>query len=73
MTDRLTSLSWREFIRRLKTFGFVGPFAGGKHPYMVKGNLVLTVPNPHKGDISVPLLIRILKQAGISKEKWTSV
>ncbi len=31
----------------------------------------LKIPNPHKQkDIGIALLSRILKQAGISKEKW---
>ncbi len=38
---------------------------------MVKGDLVLTIPNPHKKEISVDLLTRILRQASIEKEKWT--
>jgi predicted RNA binding protein YcfA (HicA-like mRNA interferase family) len=46
---------------------------GGKHPYMVKGNLVLTIPNPHKKEISVDLLSRILKQAGITKDEWLKI
>lgn len=31
--------------------GFEGPFSGGKHEFTLKGDLVLTIPNPHKGDI----------------------
>jgi len=37
---------------------------------MVKGDLVLTIPNPHRSEISVDLLVRILRQAGISREEW---
>jgi hypothetical protein len=37
---------------------------------MIKDNLVLTIPNPHRGDISIDLLARILKQAGITREEW---
>jgi predicted RNA binding protein YcfA (HicA-like mRNA interferase family) len=47
--------------------GFSGPYSGGKHEFMTKGNLALTVPNPHSGDISVGLLKIILRQAGISR------
>jgi hypothetical protein len=32
----------------------------------------LTLPNPHKTSISVDLLVRILKQAGITREEWLS-
>jgi hypothetical protein len=54
----------------MKKFGFSGPYQEGKHPYMIKGSLVLTIPNPHEGDISQDLLIRLLKQAGISRTLW---
>ena len=37
---------------------------------MVKDNLVLTIPNPHKKEIRVDLLTRILRQANIEKEQW---
>ncbi len=37
---------------------------------MVKGDLVLTIPNPHGRDIGIGLLARILKQAGISRAEW---
>jgi len=39
---------------------------------MIRGDLVLTVPNPHNKEIGVDLLMRILKQAGISREEWIS-
>jgi predicted RNA binding protein YcfA (HicA-like mRNA interferase family) len=69
---RLTPVSWLELIKGLRMFGFDGPFQGGKHAYMVKGKLVLTVPNPHRAEISTDLLARILKQARISREEWGS-
>jgi hypothetical protein len=37
---------------------------------MIKGNLVLTIPNQHRGDIGIDLLSRILRQAGITREDW---
>jgi predicted RNA binding protein YcfA (HicA-like mRNA interferase family) len=59
-----------ELVRNLKLLGFEGPYAGGKHQYMVKGQLRLAIPNPHKGDISGALLSKILRQAAISREDW---
>ena len=70
MSQRLLPVKWKELVRKLQQFGFSGPFIGGRHPYMTKGNLVLTIPNLHKGDVGVALLIRILRQARISKEDW---
>lgn len=67
---KLKPIPWRELVRKLKKFGFTGPFQVGKHPYMIKGNLTLTIPNPHPKDISMDLLSRILKQAGINKKDW---
>jgi hypothetical protein len=43
---KLIPVSWTDLVRRLKTFGFDGPFHGGKHPYMIRGELVLAIPNP---------------------------
>lgn len=37
---------------------------------MVKGDRVLTIPNPHRGEIGVALLTRILRQAGINRKEW---
>lgn len=59
-----------DLIRYLKRVGFEGPYAGGKHQYMVRGEVKLVLPNPHRSDISRDLLSRILKQAGISREEW---
>ncbi len=59
-----------DLVRRLRKFGFEEPYQRGKHPYMIKGNLTLTIPNPHPKDISVDLLTRILKQAEIDRKDW---
>jgi len=66
----LAPVSWQELVRRLRILGFEGPFSGGKHPYMVRDNLVLTIPNPHRSRISVDLLSRILRQTGVSRDEW---
>jgi predicted RNA binding protein YcfA (HicA-like mRNA interferase family) len=57
-------------VKRLRKLGFDGPYSGGKHPYMIKDDLVLTIPNPHRKEISIDLLSRILKQAGITRAEW---
>ena len=59
-----------ELIRCLKELGFSEPKSGGKHQYMVRGEQRLTIPNPHKAEIKPVLLLRILKQAGISRKEW---
>jgi len=67
---RFGPISRRDLIRALRQAGFDGPYSGGKHPFMIKRDLTLTLPNPHQGDIGRELLIRILRQAGISREDW---
>lgn len=70
MSPPLDPISQRNLIKKLKNFGFEGPFSGGKHLFMIKGDLSLTIPNPHGRDIGVGLLNKILKQAGISRKQW---
>jgi len=67
---KLSPISRNDLVKRLGMFGFEGPLAGGKHQYMLKGDIRLTLPNPHKGSIGANLLVRILKQAEISREEW---
>jgi len=63
----------QDLIRHLRELGFEGPYAGGKHQYMVKAEIKLTIPNPHQGDIGRELLNRILRQAGIERDKWKNL
>ncbi|GAA6734510.1 hypothetical protein YIM1640_15810 [Thermus oshimai] len=37
---------------------------------MVRGRVKLVLPNPHRKDIGVDLLKRLLKQAGLTEEEW---
>ncbi|KAB2944360.1 MAG: YcfA-like protein [Candidatus Methanoperedens nitroreducens] len=67
---KLIPVSWKFLVKRLNELGFEGPYSGGKHPFMIKGDLVLTIPNPHKIKIGVDLISKILKQAKISREEW---
>lgn len=57
-------------IRYFRRLGFDGPYSGGNHQFMAKDALTIRIPNPHQGDISKELLIRILKQAGIERQDW---
>lgn len=68
--SRLTPISWQQLVQRLTELGFEGPYAGGRHPQMRRGDLTLIIPNRHEGDIGVGLLRRLLRQAGISREEW---
>ncbi len=67
---KLNPVSWKELIGQLRKFGFEGPYQSAKHPYMIKGELTLTIPNPHGKDIGADLLSRILAQAEIGRKEW---
>jgi predicted RNA binding protein YcfA (HicA-like mRNA interferase family) len=60
----------KELIRCLRKLDFVGPYSGGKHQFMVKGDLRIRIPNPHKKDIGKNLLRLILEEAEIPTETW---
>lgn len=62
-----------DLVRYLKQIGFSGPYVGGKHQFMIKDKLRLTIPNPHESEIGINLLNKILKQAEISKEDWENL
>ena len=67
---RLGPIKRRDLIRLLLRLGFVGPLPGREHEVMRRGDLTVTIPNPHEGDISKGLLARILRQAGVHRETW---
>jgi predicted RNA binding protein YcfA (HicA-like mRNA interferase family) len=67
---KLPPVSRRKFVSRLRKLGFDGPYAGGKHPQMRRGNITLIIPNEHQGDIGPGFLARLLRQAGISRDEW---
>src|ERR1039457_5809846 len=69
---RLTPVTRRELIKRLRNLGWDGPLSGGKHQFMVKGAMKLPFPNPHGGVLSVGMVSEILKETGISREEWLS-
>ena len=69
--SRLTPCSRTEFIRKLRALGYSGTYTGGKHDFMAAtGRRPITIPNPHKGDIDISLLSKILRDAGIDRDKW---
>lgn len=60
----------KELIHYLKQLDFTGPYSGTKHQFMVREDLKLRIPNPHKDDIGKNLLNQILREAGIDKSEW---
>lgn len=73
MSNRLVPVSRMELIRRLGKLGFNGPFTGSGNEFMIRGITRVKLPNPHHGqDVSVDLLARILRDAGIPRDEWFS-
>jgi len=69
---RLSGFSYREIIKRLKSFGFdFHRQAAGSHEiwYSLKSNRYTTIPN-HTGDMPEGTLRAILKQADITVEDF---
>jgi predicted RNA binding protein YcfA (HicA-like mRNA interferase family) len=67
---RLGPIHRTDLIRLFRRLGFDGPYSGGRHQFMVRDDISVRVPNPHRGDISAELLARILRQAGIDRATW---
>jgi predicted RNA binding protein YcfA (HicA-like mRNA interferase family) len=62
----------QDLIRCLRQLGFEGPYAGGRHQYLIRGEIKLALPNPHQGDISRDLLSRMLRQGGSAEKSGRS-
>jgi predicted RNA binding protein YcfA (HicA-like mRNA interferase family) len=67
---RFGPIKRRDLIRYFQQAGFEGPYSGGKHQFMVEGDLTICIPNLHQGDIGRELLARILRQAHIDRDTW---
>jgi predicted RNA binding protein YcfA (HicA-like mRNA interferase family) len=69
---RLTPITRRELVKRLRNLGWDGPFSGGKHEFMVRGAMKLPIPNPQGGVLGVGMVSEILRETEISREDWLS-
>jgi predicted RNA binding protein YcfA (HicA-like mRNA interferase family) len=67
---RLTPVSREELIGRLRVLGFQGPFSGGRHEFMARKGVRLIIPNPHRREVGLDLLARILREAGVTRDEW---
>lgn len=43
----MSSINYNKFIKKMRKLGFEGPFSGGKHLFMTRGDVDVMVPNPH--------------------------
>jgi len=60
----------KDLIRALLAAGFAGPFVKRRHEFMIRGDVSVPIPNPHRGDLGKNLLAIILREARISREEW---
>ncbi len=68
---KLSPIHRRDFIKRMRKLGWEGPFSGGNHQYMGKGEHNVHIPNPHgRSEIRAPMLKELLRQAEITWEEW---
>jgi len=58
-----------DLIYYLRKVGFEDR-SGRKHQHMRRGPVKVTLPNPHRGDISKQMLAKILREAEVSREEW---
>jgi predicted RNA binding protein YcfA (HicA-like mRNA interferase family) len=70
---RLGPIKRRELVACLRRLGYSGPYAGGRHEFMLRENISVTIPNPHGSDIGPNLLAKVLRQAGVTREEWDAL
>lgn len=69
----LRPLRAREIVRKLERAGFMLRRQSGSHArYVHPDGRGVTVPI-HPGDVPVPVLRSILRQAGLSEEEWENL
>jgi predicted RNA binding protein YcfA (HicA-like mRNA interferase family) len=67
---RLGPTKRRDLIKYLRELGFDGPYTGSRHQLMVRGEVTVRIPNPHRSEIGKELVVRILRQAGVDRNEW---
>ena len=75
--SRWTPCKRRVFVQRLRRLGFVGPFSGTRHQFMVLGQRRLAIPS--NDEYSVPQLkmlldeVEKLVQRRLAPEEWSQL
>jgi hypothetical protein len=54
----------REFIRRLRQLGFVGPVSGTRHQFMIRGEHRQTLPS--NSEYSAPQVSMLIRQVEVA-------
>ena len=68
MSRRLGPTSRRELIAWMRERGWDGPVPGANHSHMVRGAQHVVLPTQR--EIGSGLLLRVLRQAGYSRNDW---
>lgn len=61
--SRWTPCKRADFIRKLRHFGFVGPWSGARHQFMIHGENRLAIPS--NAELSVPQVRMMLREVEI--------
>jgi predicted RNA binding protein YcfA (HicA-like mRNA interferase family) len=69
---KLPVLRSAQVVQALKRYGFVEMRQRGSHLRLKRGNLAVTVPM-HTGDLSMPVLRSILRQAQLTDEEFLAL
>ena len=68
MQNTMKPCKRRDFIKKLKLLGFLGPFSGSKHQFMTFENFRLTIPtNDEYSGPQVKMMIKEIEEI-LSKE-----
>ena len=70
---RFGPIKRRELVACLRRLGYTGPYAGGRHEFMLRDLASVTIPTPHGSDIGPNLLAKVPRQAGISRDEWEAL
>lgn len=75
--SRWTPCKRREFVRKLKSLGFEGPYSGSRHQFLVRGQNRLAIPTNE--EYSVPQLRMMLREVetilgrAVSPDEWNNL
>ncbi len=67
---KLSPLSRRILIKKLRNLGFSGPYPATRHEYMKRNKEKIFIPNPHEKDIGLPIIKKIIQQLKISNQEF---
>ena len=73
--SKWTPCKRREFIRKLRSLGFEGPFSGSRHQFLIRGQNRLAIPSNE--EYSIPQLRVMLREVeailgrSLSAEEWS--